>query len=236
MPQKYKWIFIVLLILGDQNIFAKNMTDSNYSTLLDSTIFNNKSYVDDNNWLLKNVDLRSYNSKFGKKGYYQKIVRLNFNINFIPITLEIGMIDSNKSDVFFKYGYGKTIKYKQFPYVASEKKIISFFGIKNETSRQLANSIIQAASNLKPVPSNPGSCPNHVIEYRADSYSEDTYFRYKIWCNIIDKESLAIITNCYLLISGLLEEKNIELMFLMPWEEMIVNWNSGKIKRFLTKK
>lgn len=91
------------------------------------------------------------------------------------------------------------------------------------------------ASNLTPVKTIPASCPFHVVEYRDDSENGDNYYKFKIWCQTKSKDQLALITDFYLLTSITLQEKNEELLFLSQWEDMIVKWNSGKIRRFLTK-
>lgn len=224
---------LLLLTIG----YSKDSQPSKqaYSSLLDTALVKKSYTLDDIDFLLGNSDLRSYRFKYEAVGYYQKIVRISFLQNLVPITFEIGMVESGNYDFILKYGIGDTIKFNQYPYVASDKKVL-LWNLKSKETLRLAEDIFTVSTTLPPVASKPASCPFHLLEYRGDTENEDTYFRYRLWCQIRDKEQLRIITDCYLLASEALAERKITLLLLAQWEDMIVRWNNDQIKRFLTHK
>lgn len=223
--------FFVIVSLG----YAKSTEVYHYSSLLDTSIVQNSYTIDNIDFILGNVDLRSYHFKYEKEGFYQKVVRVSFMQNLVPITIEIGLTGDETYDLLIKYGEGDTIKFNNYPYVASEKKKLLFKNIKGNEQIQYAKEIFQIASNLSPVKSLPASCPFHILEYRDDSENGNNYYKYYMWCQISEKKQLALITDLYLLTSSILQDNKKELLFLAQWEDLIIRWNSGKVKRFLTK-
>jgi len=225
---------LVLLVIGypKDNQHFKN----EYSSLLDTVLIKKSYTIDDIDLILENTDLRTYHFKYEEDGYYRKIIRVKFLQNFTPITFELGMVDSGNYDLILKYGTGDRITFNKYPYVASEKKKLLFKNIQSNETKRLAISIFLEASVLPPPVSKPASCPFHVIEYRSAAENGGIYYKYEIWCQIENKKQLKIITDIYLLISAVLAEKKITILFLAQWEDMIVRWNNEKVKRFLTHK
>jgi hypothetical protein len=214
--------------------YANHKEELGYSSLIDTAIIQNSYKLEDIDLLLNNVDLRSYRFKYEKEGFYQQIIRISFWNNLASVTFELGLTYQNTFDLVIKYGEGDTIKFNGFPCVASIRKSLLFKNIKNSEQISIAKEIFKLASNFTPVNNIPSSCIYHIVEYRDDSENGDNYYRFKIWCQPKSKDQLALITSFYLLTFILLKEKNNELLFLAQWEDMIVKWNSGKVRRFLT--
>jgi hypothetical protein len=230
--QKLNVIPMLICILALlSNSIAKNIDNSNYSILLDTTKIIKNQERDNCDALLRNIDLRSYRFKYDTKGYYQEIIRLTFSSQFHPFSFEVGLVDSTTFDVFVKYGTGDMIKFNKFPYRASEIKVIPFYLIDNTKCKSIIKELFNLASNLKPNRSYACNCALHTIEYRNDSESEDAYYKFKIWNKPDQLESMKILNDFYSIIFELLHQKGIVVPELSDWEDLLLFWNDKKPKR-----